>query len=47
MAYRGTHEANYNAHHNHHRNSNDDGGYDLDIFLNKQNAEDYICAMYE
>ena len=45
MAYRAVHEANYNVNHNH--EANNDGGYDLDIFLNTEHAEDYICAMYK
>ena len=24
-----------------------DAGFDLEIFLNEQNASNYICAMYE
>ena len=28
-------------------NVNGGGGYDLEIFVNPENASNYICAMYE
>ena len=45
-SYRGVHSSNTNTRPIDSGDNNEDGGYSLDIFLNKENATDYICAMY-
>lgn len=50
MAYGGVHGTNYPNNYNdsnsNNINKNWTGGYDLQIFLEPKNAEDYICVMY-
>ena len=44
-SYSGFHSADYRLHPN--QNTQNDGGYDLDIFLNQEHANNFICAMYD
>lgn len=52
MAYTGVHETNYRNSSSTPINNNkitknkDYGGYNLEIFLNQENAKDYVCTMY-